>query len=764
MNGAVEADADCVTLSLPADWLRRPGRRVILVAAGVAVGFVVLCLPFALTGSLDVRGGIAIGTLIIAVVGGLAALSTWAGREGAVALERRVWTLFALGTTSWALGGVPYALFLAGGGDPFNPAPWSQLGFLLAYPFWYVGFWMLRQPPLGESRAQRAEAWAIEMATLLVIGVVVVEVLWFPMLPTERNMALLLPVALDILLLAGLYNAARRSSITRNSALGWLAGGFGALAVTDGFVTFLVPRGFLIATGFAAIGYAFAMVMLALGAERPIRLTEAQNALGRSATVTAAVGLAITTGAVGVVPTAARPVLWVIAAFLLWRLLARIGLHQQSDVDPLTGLLGPQAFARHVAGVVQAARVEQPAVLVAIDLKGFGAWNAREGFPAGDALLSDVAARLEGADLPSGLWARMRADVFVWVGVPGTPDIGRHLAEAARGAAARNEAGLGARAGLVLVPADATSAADALAAADETLVAARAAGRSLVTFDRGRLDGVELGSGYSASLAQRRQAVVEILGEPGSIVTALQPIVDLAGGETVGFEALSRFQVEPNRPPDRWIAEAHAVGLGLEIELACVRRAVARRRERLDDAWVSLNLSAEAVLSAGVEEAIGPGDLGWLVLEITEHEQVADYTRLAARLGELRRRGVRVAVDDAGAGHSSLRHVARLGPDFIKVDVSLVRDVHLDPAKAALMRSMVLLERELGVRLVAEGVETPEELRALAGMGVTLAQGYLFGRPQPTFRRGHVPMRASPAEVAGAAQGVPARARSAARR
>ena len=740
MNRAAGADPCGVTLSLSLDW-RRPTRSAVLAAAVSACAVIITCCPFAARGSLDDRSAVAIGTLSIAVVAGLAAVSVWAGRSEKVGLERRVWTLLAIGTTSWALGGLPYAAFLATGGDPFNPAPWSQAGFLLAYPFWYQAFWKLRQPPLGESRAARMEAWAIEGATLAVITALVVEVLWFPSLPAGRNVALLTAVALDLFLLAVLYNAIRRSSVTRISAMSWLAGGFGFLTLTDGLVTFLVPRGHIAATGFAALGYAVAMVFIAIAAEKPIRLTEAQNALGRSPTVTAAVGLAVTAWAVGAVPTAVRPVLWALAAFLLWRLLARIGLHQRSDVDPLSGLLGPQAFTRHVAGVVQAARTDQPAVLVAVDLQGFGAWNAREGFPAGDALLTQVAEALEAAPLPSGLWSRLHSDVFVWVGVPPAPNTGRRLAEISRAAAESNGAGLRARAGLVLVPADATSAADALAAAEETLVAARSADRSLVTFDRGRLDGIELASGYSASLSQRRQAVIDILGEPSTIQTALQPIVDLVEGTTVGFEALSRFRAEPARPPDRWIAEAHAVGLGLEVELECIRRGVSRRDERLPGTWMSLNLSADAALSRELDVALGDGPLDWLVLEITEHEQVSDYTRLAQRLGELRERGAKVAVDDAGAGHSSLRHVAQLNPDFIKLDVSLVRDVHLDPAKAALMRSMVSLERELGVRLVAEGVESPDELKVISGTGVSLGQGYLFGRPQPEFRPGHVPLR-----------------------
>ena len=108
-----------------------------------------------------------------------------------------------------------------------------------------------------------------------------------------------------------------------------------------------------------------------------------------------------------------------------------------------------------------------------------------------------------------------------------------------------------------------------------------------------------------------------------------------------------------------------------------------------------------------------------------------DYTRLAARLADYRGRGARVAIDDTGAGHSSMRHIAQLAPDFIKIDRSLIKDLHIDHAKRALVRSMISLEKDLGTQLIAEGIEQPGELRELRELGVPLGQGYLLGRPLP---------------------------------
>lgn len=121
------------------------------------------------------------------------------------------------------------------------------------------------------------------------------------------------------------------------------------------------------------------------------------------------------------------------------------------------------------------------------------------------------------------------------------------------------------------------------------------------------------------------------------------------------------------------------------------------------------------------------------MLEVTEHDRVPDYSELAARLDGLRSRGARGAVDDAGARHSSLRHVMQLNPDFTKLGRSIVSGIDGDTAKRALVRAMLAFSTEMGYRLVAEGVERPEELETLREIGVDVGQGYLFPRPSPAM-------------------------------
>jgi hypothetical protein len=124
-----------------------------------------------------------------------------------------------------------------------------------------------------------------------------------------------------------------------------------------------------------------------------------------------------------------------------------------------------------------------------------------------------------------------------------------------------------------------------------------------------------------------------------------------------------------------------------------------------------------------------PADLTDFVIEITENERVDDHDQLAARLGPLRQRGARIAVDDAGAGYSGLQQVMQIQPDIIKLDRSLVANVDSDPAKAALIDSFVRFARRTGAIVCAEGIETPEELKVLADLDVTLGQGFGLARP-----------------------------------
>jgi EAL domain-containing protein (putative c-di-GMP-specific phosphodiesterase class I) len=231
--------------------------------------------------------------------------------------------------------------------------------------------------------------------------------------------------------------------------------------------------------------------------------------------------------------------------------------------------------------------------------------------------------------------------------------------------------------------------------------------------------------------AERRELLELLCGERSRVV--VQPIVDVTAGVAVGFEALSRFSERDGRPqrPDLVFAQARQLGLGPRFELAAVDAAIALLDQLPTSAYLSVNLSASTLSDEHCVEVLSAAPPERLVIELTEHDAIEDYDVTVGVLRELRGGGVRLAVDDVGAGFSSLQHILRLNPDVIKLDLSLTRSIHADPARRALGSGFVSFARELGASLVAEGVETEQERDALLDLGVELMQGYLLGRPGP---------------------------------
>ena len=241
----------------------------------------------------------------------------------------------------------------------------------------------------------------------------------------------------------------------------------------------------------------------------------------------------------------------------------------------------------------------------------------------------------------------------------------------------------------------------------------------------------ELGAEKQAAAAERTELLELLHGSRLAIVG--QPIVDVRTGTRPGFEALSRFTDRAGQPcrPDVVFAEATRLALGPTFELAAVTAALEFLPRLPDTAYLSVNLSAATLCTQQCQEVLAPAPLPRLVLELTEHEAVQDYGQLAGAMAELRRAGLRLAVDDVGAGFSSLQHILRLNPDVIKLDISLTRTIGADPARRALAAGFAGLARELGSALVAEGVETEQERDTLLALDVYLMQGFLLGRPAP---------------------------------
>jgi EAL domain-containing protein (putative c-di-GMP-specific phosphodiesterase class I)/DNA-binding response OmpR family regulator len=207
-----------------------------------------------------------------------------------------------------------------------------------------------------------------------------------------------------------------------------------------------------------------------------------------------------------------------------------------------------------------------------------------------------------------------------------------------------------------------------------------------------------------------------------------QPIVALDSDRTVGYEALTRFA--DGIRPDRRFADASAVGLGLDLEAACLSASVGAARRSGSDLWLSLNVSPALVLEVDRLAGILRRARVPIVLEVTEHVPIADYAAFRSAFALLGP-SVRCAIDDAGAGFSSFRHIVELRPDFVKLDIGLVRSIERDSARQALVAGMVYFAAKTGCDLIAEGIETAAERDSLRSLAVDLGQGYLLGRPGP---------------------------------
>ncbi len=229
-------------------------------------------------------------------------------------------------------------------------------------------------------------------------------------------------------------------------------------------------------------------------------------------------------------------------------------------------------------------------------------------------------------------------------------------------------------------------------------------------------------------LERSRMEVTRFIRGEG-FTMAFQPIVDLRSRKTVGMEALSRFHSLPMRSPKEWFAEAARLELGEELELAAIRKAMLGVPRMPLDTYLSVNASHRTAMSTELIKVLGE-HAPRIVVEITEHEEVADYVELLRALTELRTHGIKIAIDDAGAGFS-LRHTLEIAPNIVKVDISITRDIDKERARRALASALISFAEEMGITIVAEGIETQAELETLEGLGVRYGQGYHLAEPAP---------------------------------
>ena len=243
-----------------------------------------------------------------------------------------------------------------------------------------------------------------------------------------------------------------------------------------------------------------------------------------------------------------------------------------------------------------------------------------------------------------------------------------------------------------------------------------------------------------ASQTAAKERIHTLLSQGGPDVV-FQPVIDLthfdehaisggADGAIVGYEALSRFPARTGNP-ETWFADATAVGLATELEATAAESALRRSIRLPGGSFTAVNFSPIAVSSDRVLELCAEDAPPGLVVELTESSPVDDYDAIATILAPLRRAGVRLAVDDSGAGYAGFRHLLTLAPEIIKLDLVFIRGVDSDPARKALVSSLVTFAADTGAAIIAEGIETVAELDTLRELGAMWGQGYLLGRPAP---------------------------------
>ncbi|MGE5225661.1 MAG: putative bifunctional diguanylate cyclase/phosphodiesterase [Planctomycetaceae bacterium] len=416
--------------------------------------------------------------------------------------------------------------------------------------------------------------------------------------------------------------------------------------------------------------------------------------------------------------------------------------------DPLTGLANRSLFEEMLTmSVAKARRSGGTTALLFVDLDNFKQVNDTMGHHVGDVLLQRLAERLRPCVRDADVVARRSGDEFLALldGLDANPD---HAVLAARAVAERMRAALeepfdlegtpyvaSASIGISLYPHDAADVASLLKRADDAMYASKRSSRPIT---------VAYGAGAQQEADEARSLSARIHQAVRDEAWTLHwlPMVDLQRGGIVGAEALIRWHDVNGGivPPGEFLPVAEELGLieaigGWVVEELC--REDARWRDAGHHLKLGFNLSPRQLWSLHLSEKLigrlrdGGVPPSRVILDIAESTAMADPERAQRVIVELRAWGLGLAIDDFGAGHSSLSRLASFMVDYLKIDRQFVRGVDVDLEQAAVVRAIVTLADSLGVTPVAVGVETEGEAAFLRSLGVPLAQGYLFGRPMP---------------------------------
>lgn len=406
--------------------------------------------------------------------------------------------------------------------------------------------------------------------------------------------------------------------------------------------------------------------------------------------------------------------------------------------DPLTGLGNHRAFQEELDTQIESAtRYEVPLALVLIDLDEFKQINDGAGHAVGDQTLASFG-KLVGSVLRKVDHSfRIGGDEFALL-LPHTDGdaaevVARRLLVSALQPNVRDPKvkPISFSAGISSLPRPAESRTQLYTQADAALHAAKHGGRTeVIVFDPA--------TEVEATAASTSAAVAEVI-EQNLLRPVFQPIVSLATGATLGYEGLIRpAPPAPYADPASLFAAAEESGHVVPLDLACVEAIVAAAAKMPKELFLSVNMSprtieapefsAPAMLNILARYDFAPDRL---IIELTEHQPIADLERVRHKLDTCRSAGIRLAADDLGSGNSGLRLLSDLRFDIVKVDLGLVQRSSPGAPSSAVVESIVAFASRTGALVIGEGVEHEEQVEQLTQLGVTAAQGYLFSRPGP---------------------------------
>ena len=738
---------------------------LVVSSALLAMTVVVLTRPFGPTGDVAV---VDVGEILFAFAGAAGCAVSVSRTRSRL---RWAWGWLLVACASWGAGQAIWTLYEVGLGRETPFPSLADVGFLGFAAAAVPAIWLLpSRAGAGDNRRRLLDGLTVACAIALISWAMVLG-------PTvraggESRFALAVSAAYpisDILMLTVALLALAQGSRQRTSLL-LVSLGLCAMALSDGAFAYLTTIGSFATVSLVDVGWCLAFALIGFGG---LIRSEAEDVGPADRAV------AVPASALPYVPPAVAAIVVLtqyvggrgldtvsvaLASLLVGLVLARqyatvrdnqglartitrreAELRHQAFHDGLTGLANRALFTDRVTHALELRRRDQHPISVAfVDLDGFKGINDMLGHAGGDELLVRVAERLRGAVRPADTLARLGGDEFALLMEHSHEPavVARTLVEALRAPfqVHGRSVAVSASVGVASTGLDGTTVRteDLLSRADIAMYAVKRSGRNdfrLHTADLrlAEVDDLELRQALAEALRSRR------------IRAVFQPIVDPRTGALIGYEALARWRHEgADLPPDVFVPVAERVGLvatltSLMLDHACAQ--LARWSAELGSSTlaVSVNVSAQElgdpslpqrVLTALERHGVRASQL---TLEITESALIGDPDAAHAVLASLRGLGVAIALDDFGTGYNGFAQLIGVPLDSVKLDHGFLADIDTNPSNRRLLEGVISLMHHLGLRVVGEGVERPEQLEVLRSLGCDAVQGYLLGRPaEPT--------------------------------